>query len=77
MNERDSVVTGIVEMSYNWSYSIIYNGVTSYTHFHNACLKFLILFGCPSIIILITYVERMGSYGIYVLPRSSDKMGHF
>ncbi len=42
MDEWDSAVTGIVEMSDNWLfYGVIHDGIASYAHFHDADFKYL------------------------------------
>ena len=52
MNERESDVTGIVEMLYNWLfYGVIHDGIASYAHFHDSGLKYLKLFVLTHIII--------------------------
>lgn len=79
MNERDSAVTGIVEMSYNWlSYRVIHSGIASYAHFHDACLKYLKLFVQPYIIICQRLKKGVNEdVRIYFCPGSSEEMGNF
>jgi len=62
MNEIDSAgITGIVEMSYNWlSYGILHDVIASYAHFHDACFKYLKLFGWVHIIITDKVLRKGG-----------------
>ncbi len=57
---------------------VIHNGIASYAHFHDACFKYLKLFGWTHIIILIWIKERVNeNVRVYFCPGSSEEMGHF
>lgn len=49
----------------------------SIVNLNSAYFLHLLLFAMPYIVILINFEERMVTYGIYVLCRSSRQMGHF